>query len=77
MIRRSTHYGITFVTQVAVFNVAAALTVDFGLAISTLIAVTDIAATSSMSREAGTRSMPVRGIYLSIFETPINAMIYR
>ena len=44
VIRRSTLYGVTLVTQVAVFNVAAALTVDFGLAISTLIAVTDVAA---------------------------------
>ncbi|WP_236407607.1 hypothetical protein, partial [Pseudomonas lactis] len=60
-------YGITFVTQVAIFNVAAALTahlrrtsgpkvvvpdiaavlaIGFGFAISALIAVTDIAATS-------------------------------
>ena len=42
--RRSTLYGITLVTQGAVFNVAAALAIGFGLAISALIAITDVAA---------------------------------
>ena len=45
VIRRSTLYGITLVTQIAILNVAAALAIDFGIAESTLIVVTNIAAT--------------------------------
>ncbi|UNM17380.1 hypothetical protein K0P33_17520 [Pseudomonas sp. ArH3a] len=45
VIDSSTLQGFTFVTQVAVANVAAALAIDFGIAISALIAVADVAAT--------------------------------
>ena len=45
VIRRSTLYGITLVTQIVILNVAAALAIDFGIAESTLIVVTNIAAT--------------------------------